>query len=279
MSFDLLTMIDPLLLAGMLGTIVGLILGLTGAGGGIIAVPLLVFGLNLPMKMAAPVGLIAVGIAAGLAALLGLSEGIVRYRAAALIGVFGMLMAPVGVWLAQRIPNAPLLIGFALVLLYTAWRMFKQSKEVRSTDEDCRGQPCKIDPNVGRLLWTLPCARAMAGTGMLSGLFSGLLGVGGGFVIVPALSRYTDLNARSVLATSLAVITLVAIGGITAAAAHGSVAWAVALPFSAGAVLGLLIGRLISSRVAGARLQQSFAVVCVIVALLLFARGIGWTGV
>ena len=278
MSFNLLLSIDPFLLAGLLGTVVGLVLGLTGAGGGIIAVPLLVFGLNLPMNMAAPVGLIAVGIAAGLAAILGLREGIVRYRAALLIGGFGMLMAPFGVWLAQRIPNAPLLMGFSLVLLYTAWRMFRQSRQSPSELEACRGQPCKIDPDVGRLLWTLPCARALAGTGMLSGLFSGLLGVGGGFVIVPALSRYTDLNARSVLATSLAVITLVAMGGISAAALQGTVTWPVALPFSAGAVSGLLIGRLISARVAGARLQQGFAVVCVIVALLLFARGIGWLG-
>lgn len=270
---------DPLLLAALLGSLVGLVLGLSGAGGGIIAVPLLVFGLNLPMKMAAPVGLIAVGMAAGFAALLGLREGIVRYRAAALIGLFGMLLAPFGVWLAQRIPNAPLLMGFSLILLYTAWRMFQQSRQTPVDDNACHGQPCKIDPNVGRFLWTLPCARALAGTGMLSGLFSGLLGVGGGFVIVPALSRYTDLGARSVVATSLAVIALVAVGGITAAAVQGTIVWSIALPFSAGALLGLLLGRLISSRLAGPRLQQSFAVLCVMVALLLFARGLGWVGI
>jgi len=277
MLFDVPLPLDPTLLAALLGSVVGLVLGLTGAGGGILAVPLLVFGLNLPMNMAAPVGLIAVGMAAGIGAILGLREGIVRYRAAALIGVFGMILAPLGVWLAQRIPNAPLLIAFSLVLLYTAWRMLKQSKNVTEGGEECRGQPCKIDPNVGRLLWTLPCARAMVGTGMLSGLLSGLLGVGGGFVIVPALTRYTDLATRSILATSLAVITLVALGGIGAAALHGTVSWSVALPFAGGAVAGLLFGRLISARVAGARLQQSFAVVCVLVALLLFARGLGWT--
>ena len=276
MLFDVPLHLDPALLAALLGSVVGLVLGLTGAGGGILAVPLLIFGLNLPMNMAAPVGLIAVGMAAGIGAVLGLREGIVRYRAAALIGVFGMLLAPLGVWLAQRIPNAPLLIAFSLVLLYTAWRMLKQSKSVPADSEECRGQPCKIDPNVGRLLWTVPCARALAGTGMLSGLLSGLLGVGGGFVIVPALTRYTDLATRSILATSLAVITLVALGGIGAAALHGTVSWPVALPFAGGAVTGLLLGRLISTRVAGARLQQSFAVVCVLVALLLFARGLGW---
>jgi uncharacterized membrane protein YfcA len=277
MCSEVLAQFDPILLAAVFGSFVGLVLGLTGAGGGILAVPLLVFGLNLPMNMAAPVGLIAVGMAAGVGTIQGLHEGIVRYRAAALIGFFGMLLAPLGVWLAQRVPNAPMLVAFSFVLLYTAWRMYKQSKQSHQEGDACRGQPCKIDPNVGRLLWTMPCARALAATGMLSGLFSGLFGVGGGFVIVPSLSRNTDLMPRSVLATSLAVITLVAIGGIAAAAVQGTISWAVALPFAGGAVGGQILGRLISSRVAGARLQQSFALVCLIVALMLFARGLGWS--
>ena len=114
MPFDLSFLNEAGLIACGLGGLVGLVLGLSGAGGGVIAVPLLVFGLNLPMQAAAPVGLIAVGLAAGIGAALGLREGIVRYRAAALIGLFGMLVAPLGVWLAQRLPNAPLLLGFIL---------------------------------------------------------------------------------------------------------------------------------------------------------------------
>jgi uncharacterized membrane protein YfcA len=278
MLSNLSLLLEPDLLAALLGIVVGLIVGLSGAGGGIIAVPLLVFGLNLPMNMAAPVGLIAVGLSASLGAALGLREGIVRYRAALLIGLFGMGMAPFGVWLAQRIPNAPLQITFSVVLLYTAWRMLRQAGQAAPDDEECRGQPCRIDPNAGRLLWTLPCARALAGTGLLSGLLSGLLGVGGGFVIVPALGKYTDLKARSVVATSLAVMALVALGGVAAAALQGSVRWAVAVPFSAGALFGLLLGQRISRRVAGTRLQQTFAVVCVLAAVLLLARGFGWLG-
>lgn len=277
MFSDVLAQLDPTLLAALFGSLVGLVLGLTGAGGGILAVPLLVFGLNMPLNMAAPVGLIAVGMAAAVGTIQGLHEGIVRYRAAALIGTFGMISAPLGVWLGQRVPNAPLLVAFSFVLLYTAWRMYQQSMQGHQDGEACQGQPCKIDPHVGRLLWTMPCARALAATGMLSGLFSGLFGVGGGFVIVPSLSRNTDLVPRSVLATSLAVIMLVAIGGITAAALQGTISWPVALPFAAGAIAGQVLGRLASARVAGSRLQQSFALVCLIVAVMLFARGLGWT--
>ena len=265
------------MLALALGAVVGLLLAFTGAGGGILAVPLLVFGLHLRVAESAPIGLIAVGLAAALGAGLGLREGIVRYRAAALIGGVGMLVAPAGVAAAQRIPNAPLTVAFALVLALVAWRMFRKSGRAEAPVDAVRAAlPCVIDARSGRLVWTRPCLRALAWTGALSGALSGLLGVGGGFVIVPALTRYTELAPRNIVATSLAVIALVSVGGVAAAAAHGAVAWRVALPFAAGAVGALLVGRRIAARVAGPWLQRVFALLSALVALLLLARGLGW---
>lgn len=264
---------DPTLLAVLLGAIIGLVLALTGAGGGVLAIPLLVFGLHLPVQQAAPVGLVAVGLAAALGAALGLKEGIVRYRAATLIGVAGMLMAPIGVGLAQLLPNRPLLGAFSLVLLYTAWRLLR--KKPTGPTAVVR-VPCQVSEADHRIAWTLPCARALGGTGLLSGLLSGLLGVGGGFVIVPALTRYTDLDVRSIQVTSLAVIALVSVSGVSAAALHGAVPWLVALPFAGGAAAALLVGRLLASRICGKRLQQAFAWFTVGVALLMLARAFGW---
>lgn len=267
------------LLGFVLGAVVGLILALTGAGGGILAVPLLVFGLHLSIMQAAPVGLIAVGAASAIGAVLGLREGLVRYRAAALIGITGMVLAPLGLRLARLIPNAPLTVAFAIVLAWVAFRMFNQARRTASGKQDdqaCAQLPCVLDPTEGRLIWTMPCAWALVGTGAVSGVLSGLLGVGGGFVIVPSLSRYTNLATRSIFATSLAVIALVSIGGVTAAALQGAVAWAIALPFALGAVAALLAGRMIAARVAGARLQQGFAVTSGLVSILLLARGLGW---
>ena len=272
----MLPLLDPSLLASLLGGIVGLIVGLSGAGGGIIAVPLLVFGLNLPVRDAAPVGLIAVGIAAGLGSLLGLRQGIVRYRAAALIGACGIVMAPAGLWLAQRIPNAPLMLSFALLLAWTGLRTLRRTIGRKPADKELRStEPCRTASTDGRFIWNLPCARMLSLTGLLSGLLSGLLGVGGGFVIVPALTRYTNLNAQSVIATSLGVIALVSGGSVTAAAIGGKVAWPVALPFAGGAIVGLLAGRLVAERLAGERLQQVFAVTCLLVAGLMIARVAG----
>lgn len=257
-----------------LGAIVGLIMALTGAGGGILAVPLLVFGLHLPLPQAAPTGLIAVGTAAALAAALGLRDGIVRYRAAGFMGLFGMAVAPLGVWLAARLPAPPLLLGFAALLLLVAWRNLRAAP---SGDAGADATiPCRLDPAQGRLRWTGRCARTLAATGLTSGLLSGLFGVGGGFVIIPALQRVSNLDLRSIQATALAVIALVSASGVVAASASGALPWVVALPFGAGAVAALLAGRALAQRLHPKHLQRAFGLLTLAVALMMVARAFGW---
>ena len=93
--------------SALLGSVVGVVLALTGAGGAIIAVPLLIFGLHLAIADAAPIALFAVSVSAALGALLALKRGKVRYRAAGLLALAGLAASPLGVFLAQRIPNTP----------------------------------------------------------------------------------------------------------------------------------------------------------------------------
>jgi uncharacterized protein len=93
---------------------------------------------------------------------------------------------------------------------------------------------------------------------------------------VPSLTRFTNLETRSILATSLAVIALVSVGGVAAAASQGMVAWDSAIPFSAGAVTALLIGRRLSARLAGDHLQKAFAITSLAVAVLMVCKGAGW---
>jgi uncharacterized membrane protein YfcA len=258
-----------------LGLVVGVILALTGAGGGILAVPLLVFGLQIGVAQAGPIGLLAVGMAAALGAILGLREGIVRYRAAFLIAVSGMLVAPFGLWLAHRIDNRWLGVLFALVLLLVAARTLHQARQGAASRPPGRAAPpCMRDPLSGRFAWTGRCARALSLAGSAAGLLSGLLGVGGGFVMVPALQRYTNLEMRSVVATSLAVIALVSVSGVLASAASGAMAWPLALPFSAGALFGMLGGRLVSTRLAGPHLQIGFAAVSAAVAIGMIVKSL-----
>ncbi|RAU48516.1 MULTISPECIES: sulfite exporter TauE/SafE family protein [unclassified Pseudomonas] len=265
-------MFDHAMLSVLLGGGIGAILALTGAGGGILAVPVLVFGLGLSLPQAAPVGLLAVGLSAGVGAVLGLRQGIVRYRAAGLVSMIGIVVAPLGLYIAHRVPNLPLALMFSMVLIYACLRMLHNAnRDLRHGAPPPRldSMPCVLNPVCGRLRWTLPCARALALTGMLSGVLSGLLGVGGGFVVVPALARCTNLEMKSITATSLAAIAIVSMGSVTTAAVTGSLYWPAALPFAVGAVLGLLAGRLFAGQLAGPRLQQAFSVTGIAAAIML----------
>lgn len=265
-----------MLTTALLGALIGLVLAFTGAGGGVLAIPLLVLGLHQPMATAAPVGLLAVGLAAALGAALGLRQGIVRYRAALLIGAMGMLAAPVGVWLAHRVPTTPLLVGMAGLLMWLGWRAWREGQVNADEPQRLTQVPCQVLAPGQPLRWTAPCARALAATGLQSGLLSGLVGVGGGFVIVPALQRHTDLDLRSVQATSLAVIALVSVSGVGAAIGHGAVSMPLALPFAGGAVLALLLGRRWADRMPATWMKRGFAAVSFVTAMLMLARAGGW---
>lgn len=261
-------------LAALYGGLIGLVLAFTGAGGGVLAVPLLVFGLDLPVAQAAPVALIAVGAAAALGALLGLRDGVVRYRAAGLVGGVAMVAAPAGVWLAHRLPPQPLLLAFAALLGFTAWRMARW--QPGGPDEGLPVQvPCMINPAEGRLRWTPRCAAVLASTGATSGLLTGLLGVGGGFVIVPALTRVSDVPAGGVTATSLAVIALASLSGVLAAGGQGRIDAGLAAGFGAGAVLALWVGRRFAGRLSPVGIRRAFAAASAVVAVLMLLRGLG----
>lgn len=256
-------------LASGLGAVAGLVLGLTGAGGGVLAVPLLVFGLGLSIPHAAPMALLAVGLSALLGAVIGLRQRIVRYRAAALIGACGIVTAPLGLWISHRLPAVPLAVCFVAVQTWVSVRLWRGAHPPQRPLARC---PCRLDRSTGQLHWTTSCARALAGTGALAGVLSGLLGVGGGFVIVPALRRYTDLEMNTVVATSLAVIALVALatGGATMATGMGHNE--LALPFATGSAVGLLLGRRLAPCLSGATLQRIFAVAGFTAAVAILAR-------
>ncbi len=184
-----------------------------------------------------------------------------------------MFVSPVGLWLAHRVDNRWLTLLFACVLLYVAVRILRQASG-RRVDKTRRAAtaPCLRSEATGRLIWTGPCARSLAASGALAGLLSGLIGVGGGFVMVPALSRFTDLDIKSIVATSLAIVALVSLAGVAASLAAGAMVWRIAIPFSIGAVAGMGAGRIVAGRLPGHYLQRLFALVSILVAIALAVR-------
>lgn len=268
---DYSTLISP-----TLGILVGVLMGLTGAGGGILSVPLLVFFLGLPIAEAAPIALCAVALASGIGAILGLKNKILRYKAAGFMAIFGLVLSPIGLWLAPKIPNAPLQILFSLILLYVAIHLLNQARnEIKGIPEEHRKPPpCLMNPAVGKLQWTLPCARALMVAGSLAGFLSGLLGVGGGFIIVPALKRYTDLPVNSIVATSLGVLAIITGGGAIFSAAAGNLNILIAAPFAIAALGGLLLGLLLGKKLSGPHTQLIFSIFTLVIAISLLAKGV-----
>lgn len=263
-----------------LGFLVGVVLALTGAGATFIAVPLLILGVHLEVAEAAPIALLAICAASTIAAFHAHLQGTVRYRAAGFIAVTGIMAVHLGLWLAHKLPNAPLTFLFALILFAVAvdvWRHAeKQPPEIAAKDAQRElhtlPTPCQLEYDGGRLRWTWPCVRALALAGALVGFLSGLLGVGGGFVVVPVLKRVSNLTMQSIVATSLAVVGLISAMGVIYATAMSQLDWSIAFPFTFGTLTGMMIGRIFALRLTGPRLQQGFAVIAVIMAAVMLFR-------
>lgn len=270
-----------------LGIAVGLILGLTGAGGSILAVPLLMAGLGWSITQAAPVALLAVAAAAGLGTYIAWRKSYVRYRAALLMSGVGALFAPFGLMAAERLPTHTLTLAFAALLVVVAIRMIRRSivapteagivrATVAGDGSHTAGRICHVQAN-GRILWTRACVGVMSVIGAVTGFLSGLLGVGGGFVIVPSLRASTALSMHSAVATSLMVIALTSIGTVISSIAQGrEMPWLIAIPFVIGALLGMVGGGRLAPRIAGPLLQRLFAGLMLMVAAGLASHGLGW---
>lgn len=279
-------MVDGVSLA-LIGVTVGLVLGLTGAGGSILAVPLLMAGMGWSVVDAAPAALIAVFAATTVGAWGAWRSGIVRYRAALLMAALGVLLAPAGLMAARVLPLPTLTFAFTGVLIVVASRLWLQASRtpadaaiVRAAlppEAPMTADPvCKLSPHSGRLVWTRPCMAVMALCGALTGLLSGLFGVGGGFVIVPALRAVTDLSMAAAVATSLMAIALISGGTLAIATTQGfAPSLQQALPFAGAAVAGMVLGRRLAPRVGGACLQQGFAALMLAAAIGIAANTLG----
>lgn len=263
---------DIFLITAGLGLFVGLVLAFTGAGGSILAIPLLALFLNMSMTEAAPIALFAVLITSIVATAHGLYTKIVRYRAAMVIGIFGILFAPAGVWLTQYLSNQLLSIFFALVLIYVATNMWLQSIETNQLNHSKPLPACAVNPATSKLFWTAPCTNRLVATGSVAGFLAGLLGVGGGFVIVPTLTKVTNLEMKSIVATSLAVTALVSSMSLIVYAKQYVVNMEIAITFAVTTLVSMLASKTFSHKVSNKTIQRSFAIFAYLMAIAMMVR-------
>ncbi len=288
-------------LAIAFGCIVGFALGLTGGGGGIFAVPLLVYGLGVPPREAVGISLASVGGIALFGATPRLLRGEVEWRTGLVFAIAGMLGAPIGTWLATLIPENALLVLFALLMFVVAQRMWAKSRSAPpstppsptpSKVEQDAGAPvtqvaancttpvnstkslCQRDTD-GKLIFTSRCALLLALLGLATGILSGMFGVGGGFVIVPALVLFSGMPIHQAVATSLFVIVLVSISGVSSHLANGNhLSLQTAAQFLVGGFVGMWLGGLVALRLKGPTLQKTFSIAVVLVAIFVIFRSV-----
>jgi uncharacterized membrane protein YfcA len=259
------------------GVLIGVSLGLTGGGGAIFAVPLLVYGLRLPAQEAVGVSLAAVGATALVGFLDRWRRAEVEIRTGLIFAVAGMLGAPAGVWISQHIPQPLLLILFAGLMALVALRMWRQAAKAAPTGgapcaEKVDGPACRRDA-AGKLLMTSQCAVLLVVVGVLTGILAGLFGVGGGFVIVPALVLFSGMAIHRAVATSLMVIAMVSASGVASRLWGGEgIALGVTILFVAGGVTGLFAGQKLARRLSGPVLQKAFSAAIVAVAAFVLVR-------
>lgn len=243
------------------GMLVGFSLGLVGGGGSILAVPLMVYVVGVPEPHVA-IGTSAIAVAANAAVNLSnhARGGTVVWSCALTFAIAGMIGAFGGSILGKMVDGQKLLALFALVMIVIALLMLKTRSRIGL-------------PDVKMSMSNMP---AIVGLGLATGMLSGFFGIGGGFLIVPALMLATGMPIMNAVSSSLVAVTAF---GLTTAASYawsGLISWALAGLFVAGGITGGLAGTRSARHLAERRgaLNIVFAVVIIAVALYMLARNI-----
>jgi len=240
-------------MAIVLSSVVGVSLGLLGGGGSILAVPLLVYVAGIEVHGAIAMSLAIVGATSLGGALVHARAGRVDLKAALVVGVAGMVAAPLGARASQAVRQEALLVTFAALMIVVGGLM------LRGRHPGSGGGPSP------------PRRLAIVGAGVGVGLLTGFLGVGGGFLIVPALTLLAGLPIHTAVGTSLLVIAMNAGAGLVGHLGQAGIPLGLTAAFTAASLLGASFGGRMAERFEPVRLRRTFAVFVILVGLALLA--------
>ena len=251
-----------LTLALSLGAAIGLILGMLGGGGAVLAVPVLVSVLGEDVHAATTGSLVVVGAAAVVGGVRQATSHHVSWRTAGLLAAAALPGATLGTVANVHASGRLLVVLLALLILGVAVLTWRRS--AAESRRSARAEPaCPVVPML-----------QLVGAGLLLGMLTGFFGVGGGFVIVPMLTLVFHIPIRQAIGTSLIAVFLVSVAGFANHLAQGAhVNWSLTIPFAAATVAGALAGASLSPHVPRAALGRMFAVLLIGVAILMLAGG------
>lgn len=221
-----------------LAAVVGLMLGLLGGGGSILMVPLLTYVAGMPTTEAITASLVVVGATSAVSVVGHARAGRVRWRTGLLFGATGMAGAFAGGLIGGHLPGRMLMAAFAVLMVITAVAMLLGRRAVTAAEGTSPGRVLLIGAGVG--------------------LVTGLLGAGGGFLIVPALTLLAGLPVTAAVGTSLLVIAMNSAAGLAGHLTAVPIDWRLTGAVTAAAVLGSLVGARLLTRVPAEKLRRGF---------------------
>lgn len=221
--------------------LIGFTLALLGTGGSIITLPVLVYGAGVPPNEAVGMSLAIVGGTCLAASVMNARDGLIQPRAAILFSLTGMLGALAGAPFSHLLSPPVLMLLFAGLMITVAVLMLRQ----RTGDAPGPQGPAR---------WPV-CAASGFGVGALTGFF----GVGGGFLIVPAMVFFGRIPLKRAIATSLVVISANSLAGLASHWQQAPFDWHITALFLGTGLVGMAAGRRLAARLSVARLRRAFA--------------------
>ena len=255
-----------LLLAIPFGLAIGAVVGTVGGGGAILALPVFVYVLGEGVSAASTASLIVVAVAASVGAGFQARDGRVCWKVAVAFSVPAAVGAYLGTLANSHVNPQALVLAFVPVMLLAAFLTFRRGEDEErqeGADDECPA-PLSLPATV---------------SGLCVGAMTGFFGVGGGFLIVPALTILLGMAMRQAIATSLAIITLTGAAALASHLAQGAQPdWPLTLTLAGAAGIGALAGTAIGRRLPVATLTRSFAVVVGLVASFLLIDVLAFGG-
>lgn len=245
-----------LLGAGALVFAAGVLFGLFGAGGSILLVPILVYVLDLPVKSALGTSLLILMLTGFVATLAHARSHNVSWWMGLRWAALGIVAAYGGGRVAEFIPERVLLTMFASVVVVASLAMMRRRPLAPTVDP--RSVPMRKIVLVGSAL----------------GFFTGVMGVGGGFLLVPALVLLCSMDVKLAVGTSLLIIAVNSLGGFLGFAAHETFPWRVTLTVAAFNAAGSLVGERIGKRLPSRKLRPAFGVFLLIVGAVMVVENL-----
>ena len=235
-------------IAVALAFFIGVLLGTMGSGGSILTLPVLVYVAGIRPQSSIPMSMVIVGSTSVLAAYLHARRGNFHTKAALLLGTTGIVGAYFGSSGTHLVSSTTLMLIFAALLLVVGTLMFRGFVD-GLPPRTCRPVRCLI-------------------VGACVGLLTGFLGVGGGFLIVPALIVFAGLEAKVAVGTSLAIIALNSGAGLLGQVRYVQLDWGLTLVFTGLTLVGMLVGLSLGERLSEETLRKALASVLVVVAVV-----------